>query len=99
MAKYTLTNKAVADLSEIWSYTSETWSENQADKYYFMNLDTCQELAESQVKGKTYPELSIDIFGFNVGRHIIFYTNNLVGEIQIIRILHTQIDLKHRIQE
>ena len=33
MADYRLTNKAVADLSDIWNYTCETWSEQQADKY------------------------------------------------------------------
>lgn len=30
MAKFYLTNKAVEDLGEIWNYTIETWSENQA---------------------------------------------------------------------
>ncbi len=34
MAKYTLTNKAVKDLSEIWNYTFDQWSERQADFYY-----------------------------------------------------------------
>ncbi len=34
MAKYKLTNKAVEDLSKIWDYTFEVWSEQQADKYY-----------------------------------------------------------------
>ena len=55
MAKYTLTNKAVADLSEIWNYTVITWSENQADKYYFMLVDACQELADGKIAGKNYP--------------------------------------------
>ena len=27
MAKYVLTNKAVEDLSEVWNYTYEVWSE------------------------------------------------------------------------
>ncbi len=30
MAKFKLTNKAVEDLSKIWEYTFEVWSENQA---------------------------------------------------------------------
>jgi toxin ParE1/3/4 len=34
MAKYKFTKKAVKDLSDIWNYTVDTWSENQADKYY-----------------------------------------------------------------
>jgi toxin ParE1/3/4 len=43
MAKYSLTNKAIADLSQIWNYTFDKWSENQADKYYQMLLDNCAE--------------------------------------------------------
>jgi len=35
MARYTLTNKAILDLSAIWDNTVDSWSERQADKYYF----------------------------------------------------------------
>jgi len=38
MAEYVLTNKAVADLSDIWNYTFNVWSESQADKYYQMPI-------------------------------------------------------------
>ena len=34
MAKYRFTRKAVEDLSDIWHYTLETWSQKQADRYY-----------------------------------------------------------------
>lgn len=34
MAKFKITNNAVKELFDIWSYTVETWSESQADKYY-----------------------------------------------------------------
>jgi len=34
MAKYRISQKAVADLDGIWKYTAETWSEEQADRYY-----------------------------------------------------------------
>ena len=35
MAKFKLTNNAVKDLSDIWSYTVETWSEShQISTYY-----------------------------------------------------------------
>lgn len=30
MAKYELTNKAIEDLTVIWEYTIEKWSEQQA---------------------------------------------------------------------
>ena len=35
MSKYFFSNKAVDDLSKIWDYTYEVWSEGQADKYYY----------------------------------------------------------------
>jgi toxin ParE1/3/4 len=34
--KYKLTYKAVEDLTKIWDYTFDKWSEKQADKYFEM---------------------------------------------------------------
>lgn len=34
MAEYHITRKAVQDLTAIWEYTLNTWSESQADIYY-----------------------------------------------------------------
>jgi toxin ParE1/3/4 len=99
MASYTLTNKAVLDLSAIWEYTVDTWSEKQADKYYFILLNTCQEVAKGKVRGKKYPEIGIEILGFRAAQHILFYRKLSAGKIEIARILHTQMDLKNRIQE
>lgn len=99
MGSYTLTNKAVQDLSSIWEYTVDVWSERQADKYYFMLLDTCQDIADSKVKGKNYPEVSAEILGFKAGQHILFYRMLSLGKVEVARILHAQMDLKNRIQE
>ena len=99
MANYILTNKAVEDLSKIWDYTFEVWSESQADKYYFMLLDSCQELADESVSGKNYHEVNEDILGFKVGQHIIFYSKLKSNKIEIVRILHSRMDLKNRMQE
>ncbi len=97
MGSYSLTNKAVEDLSVIWEYTNNTWSEGQADKYYFMLLNACQDLADGKVKGKYYPEIQHEISGFSVGQHIIFYRQMGEDSIEIIRLLHVRMDLKNRI--
>lgn len=99
MASYTITNKAVTDLSEIWNYTFEKWSEKQADNYYFMLVDTFQNLAEGKAKGKLYSEINEEILGYRIGQHIIFYREINVKEFEITRILHVQMDLKNRMQE
>lgn len=73
MGNYILTNKAVDDLSDIWNYTFEEWSEKQAYKYYYMLLDYYQELADGNVFGKNSFEVDESILGFKIGQHIIFY--------------------------
>jgi len=99
MGKYILTKKALSDLSDIWDYTIKTWSETQADKYYFMLLESCKTLADNPELGKHYDQISDNLKGFRAGRHVIFYQKHESGSILIIRILHSQMDLKNRIDE
>jgi len=99
MAKYFLTNKAVEDLTEIWNYTFEEWSEQQADKYYHMLMDNCKEIAQNPKMGKNYDGVMTTLFGLKVTRHIIFYRKLSANEIEITRILHERMDLKSRIKE
>ena len=99
MAKYFLTNKAVDDLTEIWNYTFEEWSEPQADKYYRLIIDSCKEIAQNPKLGKNYEGILTSLFGLKVTRHIIFYRKLNMNNIEIIRILHERLDLKSRIKE
>lgn len=94
MAKYKLTNKAVADLNGIWEYTIEKWSEQQADRYYHLILDSCQDIANNPDLGKTYNGITNDLFGLKTSKHIIFYRKRINQPIEIMRILHEQMDLK-----
>jgi toxin ParE1/3/4 len=99
MAKYYLTHKAVDDLTEIWNYTFEKWSEGQADKYYRMLIDTCKDIAQNPQIGKHYDGIMATLFGFKVTRHIIFYRKVIENDIEIVRILHESMDLKSKIKE
>ena len=99
MSKYQLTNKAVDDLSNIWEYTCDEWSEKQADTYYTFLLRTCKELAENPKLGKHYLEIGNNILGYLANKHIIFYQIISKKEIVIVRILHGNMDLKNRMEE
>ncbi len=99
MAKFFLTNKAVEDLSKIWSYTLKKWSEEQADKYYLFLLDTCQQVAENSNLAKEYNQITNGLFGIRANRHVIFFRNLTTNEIEITRILHGRMDLKLRMTE
>ncbi|WET02152.1 type II toxin-antitoxin system RelE/ParE family toxin [Flavobacterium sp. YJ01] len=94
MAKYYLTNKAVEDLADIWNYTFEEWSEKQADKYYLLLLDSCQEVAENPNLGKKYDNVTEKLLGYKSNEHILFYRIISKQEIEIIRVLHGRMDLK-----
>ena len=99
MANYCLSNKAISDLSDIWNYTFDIWSESQADKYYHLLLGCCKELAEAKVSGRNYPEVNEEIFGFRIAQHIIFYQKHQKDKIAIVRILNSMMDLKLRLLE
>jgi len=96
MAKYYLTNKAVDDLATIWDYTYDKWSENQADKYYLLLLNSCQEIADNPNLGKKYDNVTEKLLGFKSNQHIIFYQIISNKEVEIIRILHGRMDLKSK---
>ena len=99
MANFKLTNKAVEDLTRIWDYTFGKWSEEQADKYYALLLESCQNIADNPDLGKNYVGVKDELFGLNTNRHIIFYRKSIDNPIEITRILHERMDLKNRIVE
>lgn len=99
MAEYKLTNKAVEDLSKIWDYTFEVWSGKQADKYYDGLISNCQEIASNPDLGEKHEGISKHLLGLKVNRHIIFYRTVNESHIEITRILHERMDLKHKLTE
>ena len=99
MAKFNLTNKAVDDLTQIWNYTFDEWSEKQADKYYNELLNACEEIAEDINLGRKYFKIIPDLFGLHINRHVIFFRRIDSDYVEIERILHERMDLKRRLLE
>lgn len=97
MGRIHFTQKAVQDLTEIWNYTVDTWSERQADKYYDLLTDFCNRLGDNPSLGKPYFEIEKDLLGYKAGQHIILYQIKTDKEILIVRILHARMDLRSRI--
>jgi toxin ParE1/3/4 len=98
MVKYELTKKATKDLGKIWNYTVDTWSENQADEYYQMLMNSCQDIADGKVNGKPYEDI-YSVLGIKAGKHVIFYRQINDDLVEIARFLHERMDLKRRIRE
>jgi toxin ParE1/3/4 len=99
MAKYYLTNKAVEDLTSIWNYTYEEWSESQADKYYEILFEAFQDISQNPEMGKNYEGIAKGVSGFRINKHIVFYRRMNSDLIEIVRILHGRMDLKEKFWE
>ena len=97
MAKFSFTNRALDDLIEIWDYTVEQWSKNQAQTYYNLIMASCMDLANNPRLGRSYNVISQNLLGYKCGEHIIFYQEIVKNEIEIARVLHGMMDLKNKI--
>jgi len=97
MASYRFTKRALIDLVEIWDYTVEEWSQNQAEKYYNLIMASCLDLTNNPQLGKAYDVLIKNVLGYKCGQHIIFYRETQKNEIEIERVLHGMMDLKSKI--
>lgn len=96
MVKVVLRQEAIDDLNDIWTYTFEEWSEKQADKYY-KNLElACSQIGKNPEIGKEYKTIRNNLKGLKSGKHIIFYERISADDIDIIRILHEEMDLISR---
>ena len=95
-----LSKEAASDLEKIWLYTFENWSIEQADRYYNLLLDELEYLAANPTSGKDYSHVRKGHLCSKVKSHFIFYKINLKkNELEVIRILHQQMDIETRLND
>ncbi len=95
---YVISKKAISDLEEIWLYTADKWSIEQADRYYNLIFDETAFICKSPKTGKQMEEIRKNYRAAKVKSHLIFYKveNDIV---QIVRILHECMDIKSRLND
>ncbi len=97
---YLISKQAELDLENIWLYTFKEWSINQADYYLDLIIDEIEYISKNPKSGKDYNEIRKGYFRSRVKSHFIFYKINLQEEnIEVIRILHQQMDIESHINE
>ena len=98
--KCKISKEAEKDLEKIWLYTFETWSLEQADYYYDLLMDEIEYLAENPKNGIDFSQIRKGYFRSRVKSHFIFYRVSVKSdEIEIIRILHQQMDIDSQLTE
>lgn len=97
---YKISIKALDDIENIWFYTFKNWSQKQADRYVNLIFTEIRYLSENPEAGRDYKNIRKDYRCSKVKSHIIFYKYfDNQDEIEIIRVLHQQMDIENRLDE
>ena len=96
---YQLSNKAVLDLQEIWLYTFEKWSVEQADRYYNLIIGEIEFICKNIHAGKAMNHVREGYRVSKVKSHLIFYRISNEQIIEVIRILHESMDIPNRLTD
>ena len=96
--KIVINQNAIQDLEDIWFYTFQNWSVEQADRYHTLIFKEIEFLSTRPKSGKNIDQIRNGYRSSDIKSHIIFYRFSSI-EIEIIRILHNSMDIPNRLNE
>lgn len=96
--KIILSEEAIQDLEEIWLYTFKNWSLEQADRYHSLINGEIEFLASNPNSGKVLDHIRKGYRSSKVNAHYLFYRFTST-EIEVIRILHENMDIPNRLDD
>ena len=96
MSGYALRPRAEADLADIWRYTAQQWSVDQADRYYRGIIAALQMLGEQPSLGRACDDIRPGYRRYNVAAHVVFYVLT-GGVVDVVRILHARRDFQRHL--
>ena len=99
MVAYVLTAEADGDLDDIFDYTSERWSSDQAHKY-LLQLEGCVEkIALGEARFKGLPDIFPRLRQMRCQHHYIFCLPRDNEPALIVAIFHERMDMLSRIAD
>ncbi len=93
--RYRLYPRARTDLEEIWLYTLQAWSLDQADSYVRDIINVFEDLANGAKSGRPV-DIRDGYLKYPVGSHMIYYRQS-PSHIDIVRILHQRMDVNSKL--
>ena len=97
---YKISEKAEEDLEDIWLYTLSIWSREQADRYLNLIFDEIAYVSVNPKSGQDFDHIRKGYRCAKVKSHLIFYKYKKGKDhIEVIRILHQQMDVENRMNE
>lgn len=99
MKKYRISEKAVSDLEKIWLFTFNKWSREQADHYYNVIINEIEFVVNNYEFCSNMDFVRPGYRMTKVKSHLIFFKITTDNLIEIIRILHQNMDIENRLLE
>lgn len=97
--RYRISEKAISDLEKIWFYTFNKWSLEQADRYHQLIISEIEYIADNFELSRKMDYVRPGYRMSKVKFHLIFYKQTEDDIIEIIRILHQNMDIENRLKE
>jgi toxin ParE1/3/4 len=96
MSAYVLSPRARADLREIWNYTRNRWSVEQADRYIRELNRAFATRADDPLRGRPCDNIRPGYRKYRVGAHMVFFRLVTVG-VEVVRVLHQSMDFERHL--
>ena len=86
---YKISREALRDLENIWIFTFENWSKEQANRYVSLIIEEIEYLANYPDAGHNFGNIIEGYFRSRIKSHFNFYRKIRQADgIEVIRILH-----------
>jgi toxin ParE1/3/4 len=99
MKVYRLSPAAEADLDDIWAYTAESWSPEQAEIYVSRLFAAFVKIGQNPGLGQKADWIIPGYRRFRCGHHLIFYVTAGADPANVVRILHEKVDVVRHLRE
>ena len=99
MTEYIISEKALEDINNIWIYTAENWSVEQADRYYNLIIDEIEYIVGNLNMARDFGKIRKSYKYSKVKSHLIFFKKDKKNEFEVVRVLHERMDIENRLAE
>jgi toxin ParE1/3/4 len=91
---YRLSDRAQADLVEIWDYSAEQWGVDQADRYIDALITRFRWLGGNAALWKLRSDLASGLYSYPQQSHAIYFRvcADVSDAIEIVRVLHGRME-------
>jgi len=95
--RYRISEKAISDLEKIWFYTLNKWSKEQADRYHRLIIEEIDFIITHYELCRKMDHVRDGYRISKVKSHLIFCKKVEDDVIEIVRVLHQNMDIENRI--